>query len=105
MSFILNDTWIVYFHAKNTQKKYSDNTEKLIEFNTAEYFWRTFNNIPLPTAMFCEPGKPPGTKLLKRTGEIPGGISVFRKNSYPTWEHSSNFEGFEWSLRKYKDFE
>ena len=99
---MLNDTWTVYYHAKNAQKKYNDNTEKLIEFNTIEYFWRTFNNIPKPTDMFSEPGL---TKKLKRTGEVPGAISVFRSNSYPSWEHETNFKGFEWSLRKYKDFE
>ena len=97
----LNDTWTVYFHAKNSQKKYNDNTERLIEFNTIEDFWRIFNNIPQPTDMFSQPGP---KKILKRTGEVPGAISVFRSNSYPTWEHETNFKGFEWSLRKYKDF-
>ena len=33
-------------------------------------------------------------KLLKSTKEIPSAISLFRKNSYPTWEDKSNINGF-----------
>ena len=98
----LNDTWVVYFHAKNLNKNYSQNTLKLIEFDDIEYFWRTFNNIPKPTEMFSEPGV--YKKVIKSTGQVPGAISLFRKNSYPTWEDKSNINGFEWSIRKYKDF-
>lgn len=103
MEYRLNDTWCVYFHAKNTGKNYSDNTTKLIEFDNIEYFWRTFNNIPKPTVMFSEPGI--YKKILKSTGEIPAALSLFRKNSFPTWEDPTNIKGFEWSIRKYKDFE
>jgi translation initiation factor 4E len=103
MEYPLNDTWCVYFHAKNAGKKYSDNTTKLIEFNNIEYFWRTFNNIPKPTDMFSEPGV--HKKILKSTGEIPNAISLFRKNSYPSWEDPTNIKGFEWSIKKYKDFD
>ena len=103
MEYLLNDTWCVYFHAKDINKKYSDNTKKLIEFNNIEYFWRTFNNIPKPTEMFSEIGV--NKKVLKSTGEVPGAISLFRKNSYPTWEDSTNINGFELSIKKYKDFD
>ena len=103
MEYSLNDTWCVYFHAKNNVKKYSQNTTKLIEFDNIEYFWRTFNNIPKPTEMFSEPGA--YKKILKTTGEVPGAISLFRKHSYPTWEDPTNIKGFEWSIRKYKDFD
>ena len=102
MEHELNDTWCVYFHAKNNNKKYSDNTTKLIEFNNIQDFWGTFNNIPKPTDMFSEPGAL--NKILKSTREVPGAISIFRKNSFPTWEDNSNIGGFEWSIRKYKDF-
>lgn len=104
MEYDLNDYWCLYFHAKNSNKNYSENTTKLIEFNTIEYFWRTFNNIPKPTDMFTEPGRYI-KKTLKSTGEIPGALSLFRKNSYPSWEDKSNINGFEWSIRKYKDFD
>lgn len=103
MEYPLNDTWCVYFHAKNSDKNYSDNTSKLIEINNVKDFWGTFNNIPKPTDMFSEPGAL--NKVLKRTGETPGAISLFRKKSFPTWEDPTNIKGFEWSLRKYKDFE
>lgn len=98
----LNDTWSIYFHAKDSTKKYADNTEKLIEVDNVKDFWGTFNNIPKPTDMFSEPGVP--QKILKRTGQIPNAISLFRKNSYPSWEDHTNIKGFEWSIRKYKDF-
>ena len=103
MEYPLNDTWCLYFHAKNSDKKYSQNTTKLIEINNIKDFWGTFNNIPKPTSMFSEPGV--HKKVLKATGEVPGAISLFRKNSYPTWEDSTNIKGFEWSIRRYKDFE
>ena len=102
INFPLNNTWCVYFHAKNQDKKYADNTTKLIEINNLKDFWGTFNNIPKPSKMFTEPGVP--QKVLKRTGEIPNAISLFRKHSFPTWEDESNIKGFEWSIRKYKDF-
>ena len=99
----LNDTWCVYFHAKNSDKKYYQNTTKLIEINNIIDFWKTFNNIPKPTEMFSQPGI--HKKILKRTGEVPGAISLFRKKSYPTWEDPTNIKGFEWSIRRYKDFD
>ena len=97
----LNDIWCVYFHAKDLSKSYSDNTRKLIEIDTINNFWAIFNNIPKPSEMFSEYQT---KKVLKSTKEIPSAISLFRKNSYPTWEDKSNINGFEWSLRKYKDF-
>ena len=103
MEYPLNDTWCLYFHAKNSDKKYSQNTTKLIEIDNIINFWRTFNNIPKPTEMFSEPGV--HKKILKATGEVPGALSLFRKKSYPTWEDETNIKGFEWSIRKYKDFQ
>ena len=103
MEYPLNDTWCVYFHAKDSKKKYSDNTAKLIEVSDIKNFWGTFNNIPKPSDMFSEPGRL--HKILKRTGETPAAMSLFRKNSYPTWEDSTNFDGYEWSIKKYKQFD
>jgi translation initiation factor 4E len=97
----LNDTWCLYFHAKNSKKNYSQNTTKLVEINNIIDFWGTFNNIPIPTDMFSEPNAL--NKIVKNTREVPGALSLFRKNSYPTWEHDTNIKGFEWSIRKYKD--
>ena len=61
------------------------------EINNIKDFWGTFNNIPKPTQMFSEPGI--YKKVLKTTGEVPGAISLFRKNSYPTWEDPKNCDG------------
>lgn len=97
----LNDTWCLYFHAKNSNRNYSENTTKLMEINNILNFWNTFNNIPCPTDMFSEPGR--FNKILKNTREVPGAMSLFRKNSFPCWEDPTNIKGFEWSIRKYKD--
>jgi hypothetical protein len=43
MEYPLNDTWCLYFHAKNNNKKYSQNTKKLIEISNINDFWGTFN--------------------------------------------------------------
>lgn len=101
MDLPLETTWSLYFHAKNNGKNYSENTTKLIDISTIKDFWGTFNNIPKPTDMFSEPCYP--NKVLKRTGETPNALSLFRKKSFPTWEDSTNINGFEWSYRKYKD--
>lgn len=101
MEIRLNDTWCLYFHAKNPNKNYSQNTSKLIEIDNIIDFWGTFNNIPIPTDMFSEPKAL--NKILKRTREVPGALSLFRKNSYPSWEDSTNIKGFEWSIRRHKD--
>ena len=98
-----NDVWSLYFHAKNAEKKYNDNTTKLIDIDNIKDFWGTFNNIPKPSKMFSEPGVP--QKVLKRTGEIPNALSLFRYGSFPTWEDPTNIKGFEWSIRRHTNFE
>lgn len=97
----LNDSWNVYFHAKNDKKKYADNTTFLYNIKTIKNIWEVFNFIPDPQTMFSAYNIP--QKKIKRTNEIPNAISVFRNNSYPQWEHESNYTGYEWSLRKQKN--
>lgn len=101
MAFPLNDSWDFYFHAKDTSKNYSQNTTKLITVDNIKDFWGTVNNVPCPTDMFSEPGAL--HKQLKRTGETPAAISLFRTKSYPTWEDATNKNGYELSMRKIKD--
>lgn len=104
MDLVLNDIWSLYFHAKNFSKKYNDNTTRLTYIKTIKHFWETFNTLPKPTEMFSTPGLQRGAyKILKRTGEIPGSISLFRSHSEPTWEHPTNCNGFEWSIRRFQD--
>ena len=101
MNYPLNDSWNFYFHAKNKNRKYSDNTTKLITVSDIKDFWGTVNNVPCPTDMFSEPHAL--NKILKRTGETPAALSLFRKKSYPTWEDPTNACGYELSMRKIKD--
>lgn len=96
----LNDKWTLYFHAKNSSKKYNDNTTNLINILTIEDFWNTINYMPKIDQIFSD-GK--YVKKLKSTNEIPNALSLFRHNSYPTWEDKTNINGFEWSLRRFKD--
>jgi len=98
--YTLNDTWSLYFHAKDSNKKYSDNTTKLSDISNIFDLWGTLNNIPTPRDMFSEINV---KKTVKSTNELPAALSLFRSDSYPTWEHPSNCTGFEWSIRKFKD--
>ena len=106
MDLSLNDIWILYFHAKDKTKKYSDNTTKIYEIDTFGNFWGTFNNIPTPYQIFLNYNK--NRKLLKincAEGVTPAAYSFFRKSSYPTWEDDSNKHGFEWSIKIFKDLD
>ena len=96
----LDDTWIFYFHAKNMGKLYNDNTLKLIEVNNVADFWGTYNNIPEPSKMFYDGIN---SKILKKTGQTPSAISVFRKDIYPAWEDQLNIDGFELSIKRFND--
>lgn len=100
MNSPLNAEWILYFHAKNKDKLYADNTTLLMKMDTIKLFWQTLNNVPKPLEMFSDGVN---KKVIKRTGEIPNALSFFRKTSYPSWEHESNMNGYEWSLRRFKD--
>ena len=91
----LNSGWILFYHEKNNTKKYNTNTVQLASINTIESFWKVYNNIPKLYDFF--------NKRIKINSEekITGSISFFRENSNPTWEHVTNKNGFEWSVRKY----
>lgn len=96
----LNDEWNFYFHAKNNTKKYSDNTTKIATVKKISELWNVYNNIPTPQEMFSECNV---FKNIKKTGEIPSAISIFRSNSFPQWEHKTNNDGYEWSMKKQKN--
>ena len=99
----LNDTWNFYFHAKNDSKKYADNTTKIAQIKTIKDLWEVYNNIPKPSELFSEYDAP--QKIIKKTKEIPNAISIFRDSSYPQWEHDTNRNGYEWSMRKQKNIQ
>ena len=101
----LNDKWKVYFHAKNNSKKYNENTIFLSKISTIDDIWSVFNNIPSPVELFSnnESIKKITIKNSGITKELTNALSVFREDSYPQWEHTSNMNGYEWSFKKYKD--
>ena len=96
----LNRDWTLFYHAKDKNKKYSDNQIKLIDISDIKTFWGTFNNVPKPSEMFSD-GK--SIKRIKSTGHIPNALSFFSKGINPSWEDPMNEKGAEWSIRKFKD--
>jgi len=100
---ILNDSWNLYFHAKNNLKKYADNTTLIYNISSIKSLWEVYNNFPQPLELFSEYNT--FQKKIKKTNEIPNAISIFRNNSYPQWEHNTNKKGYEWSMRKQKNIQ
>ncbi len=100
---ILNDSWNLYFHAKNNLKKYADNTTLIYNISSIKSLWEVYNNFPQPLELFSEYNTL--QKKIKKTNEIPNAISIFRNNSYPQWEHNTNKNGYEWSMRKQKNIQ
>lgn len=100
---ILNDSWNLYFHAKNNLKKYADNTTLIYNISSIKSLWEVYNNFPQPLELFSEYNT--FQKKIKKTNEIPNAISIFRNNSYPQWEHNTNQNGYEWSMRKQKNIQ
>merc|ERR1712194_627098 len=76
-------------------KSYEDNMAKLCEFATIEDFWRLWNNIPKPSAIFYD-GRTK-KKFKDRTVES---FSLFKKGVKPEWEDAANRTGAEWFCRK-----
>ena len=62
-NYKLNSKWNLYFHEKNNNKKYADNTIEIAKIETIEDFWRLYNNIPTPLNIFSEYEFP--NKILK----------------------------------------
>ena len=93
----LESEWVMWEHRapdKNS-KSYEDNMAKLCEFATIEDFWRLWNNIPKPSAIFYD-GRTK-KKFKDRTVES---FSLFKKGVKPEWEDAANRTGAEWFCRK-----
>ena len=97
-TIILNNTWTLFFHEKNNNKVYNNNTIKLIDINTIADFWGTYNNIPEPSKMFFDGINHKKVKSLNAT---PNALSFFKKDIYPAWEDPNNVNGFEFSIKYY----
>ena len=93
----LESEWVMWEHRapdKNS-KSYEDNMAKLCEFATIEDFWRLWNNVPKPSAIFYD-GRTK-KKFKDRTVES---FSLFKKGIKPEWEDAANRTGAEWFCRK-----
>ena len=97
----LDRKWTLYFHAKNKEKSYDDNTVKIIDIDSVEYFWRTYNNIPLPQDIFSNGYKDVEVKI-NGVKYSPNAYSFFQHGVIPTWDDKNNVNGAELSIRKFK---
>ena len=98
----LADNWVIYLNYKDLGKFYTDNLEKLIEIDTIEKFWQTYNNIPKTYDIFSDGYS---FKKIKRTNATPCGYCFFRNGISPFWEDEKNKDGFEFSFRVTRNFE
>lgn len=93
---LLNDKWTLFLHYKDLGKMYNDNIEKLIDIDTIETFWKTYNNIPKIKEIFSDGIN---IKKIKRTNATPCAYSFFKNDIVPCWEHEMNKNGFELSIK------
>lgn len=97
----LERKWTLYFHAKNKEKSYDENTIKIIDIDSVEYFWRTYNNIPLPSKVFSNGYNNVDIKI-NGVKYSPNAYSFFEYGVVPTWNDENNINGAELSIRKFK---
>lgn len=93
----LESEWVIWEHRSpdKNSKSYEDNMEKLCEVATVEDFWRAWNNIPKPSAIFYD-----GRNRKKFKDRTVESFSLFKKNIKPEWEDPMNRTGAEWFCRK-----
>jgi hypothetical protein len=93
----LESEWVIWEHRSpdKNSKSYEDNMVKLLEVATIEDFWRAYNNIPKPSAIFFD-----GRTRKKFKDRSVESFSLFKKNIKPEWEDPMNRSGAEWFCRK-----
>lgn len=96
----LNREWTLFFHAKDKVKNYDSNTYKIMDIDSLEKFWGTYNYTPEPKDIFYDGYN---KKYLKMNGTRldPNAFSFFEKGVKPTWDDEKNINGAEWSIRKF----
>ena len=98
----LSRKWTLYFHSKDHEKKYMENMIKLIDIDTIQLFWQTYNNIPEVINLFSKNGNYKNIKITFPGKEpdtyIPSAYSFFDSKILPTWE--STRLGGELSIRE-----
>eukprot|EP00933_Yihiella_yeosuensis_P006164 TRINITY_DN110835_c0_g1_i1.p1 TRINITY_DN110835_c0_g1~~TRINITY_DN110835_c0_g1_i1.p1 ORF type:complete len:266 (+),score=59.08 TRINITY_DN110835_c0_g1_i1:90-800(+) len=93
----LKDTWVLWEQAVPSDTKggggssYSDATKQIVEFNTAQDFWRIWNGVPQPSALLnnCR-------FIRENPGQQPAAIDavmLFKKGVRPEWEDPKNQSG------------
>lgn len=92
--------WNLYYHIKNNNNYYNDNTIKLITISNISDFWGTYNNIPPPSIFFYDGIN---YKKMKSTNQTPSAYSLFKDNVFPAWEDALNKDGFEFSIKFYNN--
>jgi hypothetical protein len=93
----LNSGWALWEHRANDgrSQSYEANMAKLVEFATIEDFWRAWNNVPKPSAVFFD------GKASKKVGDrVIESFSLFKAGIKPEWEDKANRAGGEWFIRK-----
>ena len=93
----LESEWVIWEHRSpdKNSKSYEDNMEKLCDISTVEDFWRAWNNIPKPSAVFFD-----GRTRKRFANRQVESFSLFKKNIKPEWEDPQNRSGAEWFCRK-----
>ena len=93
----LESEWVIWEHRSpdKNSKSYEDNMEKLCDISTVEDFWRAWNNIPKPSAVFFD-----GRTRKRFANRQVESFSLFKKNIKPEWEDQMNRNGAEWFARK-----
>jgi hypothetical protein len=79
--YILNDTWVLWYHPINEQAWTKDTYEKIVEIQTIKEFYEMVNSFP---------------SFLK------GMFFFMRKGIFPQWEDEQNIKGgyFSYKINK-----
>jgi translation initiation factor 4E len=91
--------WVLWEHAGGAKKdpnKWKENMKQLCAFSTIEDFWRYFNYIPKPSAVFYDGDS---KKKVGPEGKIVEEYSLFKKGIEPEWGDPNNSIGGEWYCR------
>jgi hypothetical protein len=99
-SYRLTNKWVVYDHIKSDSNTYDTSTRRVIDFDSIVGFWQTFNNYPMPSALFYNQLSRPYLVQNGIKKEITS-VSVFKDKILPKWEDPINKHGAEFSKKKF----
>ena len=94
----LQSEWVMWEHRTGSdENSYSNNLQKLGEFDTVEGFFSYVKHMPWPSQFFYTKGEP----RLRLSDRDVVGFSCFKKGVQPCWEDPQNIDGGEWRIRKF----